>query len=101
MVGLDDPRDLSQIEGFCDLLAAFTSSPQDQSCSSLLTKTSSRELCAGYKHLSAELPSPLAFWCFFELVSCSTASEVIILLRRWSECAVWAVKAPGDRAQLS
>lgn len=45
----------------------------------------------------------LHLWHFgiFKLVSCSTASEVIILLRQWSGCAVWAVKAPGDStAQL-
>lgn len=65
IIALDD---LSQPEGFCDLLAAFAS-PQDQNCSSLLTKkTSARELCAGSAHLSAQLPSVLEFWCFLRFV---------------------------------
>lgn len=49
IIGLDDYRDLFQPKGFCGLLAAFTS-PQDQNCSSLLTKTSAGELCAGCKY---------------------------------------------------
>lgn len=56
----------SNLKIFCDLLAAFTSR-QDQNCSSLLTKTSERGLCAGCEHLNAQLPSLLALWCFWDL----------------------------------
>lgn len=38
-----------------ELVAAFTSFPQDQNCSSPLRKTSTKELCAACKHLSTEI----------------------------------------------
>lgn len=52
------PKDLQIM---VDFLAAFASFPQDQNCSSLLTKTLTKELCTDCKHLSAELALTLAF----------------------------------------
>lgn len=82
IIALDD---LSQPEGFCDLLAAFTS-PQDQNCSSLLTKKnfSQGTLC---RLCTSECPTTFSagILVFFEIC--------LMFHSKWSHSLEVVVKA--------